>query len=197
MSKFTEPTRAPPYIVERGRGGRDAGRVREETRRSRHRRMQIAPTGRADEMLARLIGAAGDQVGTFTGFRRSASPAASPRAASCLLRARPRAGGDGLANFERAGVADPIEIRVGPAGETLEASAASRRPLRLRLHRRGQARLRQLLRGCLGLLRPAGSDPARQRPAGRGGARSARAESRGRSTSSTARSPTTSASTWR
>ena len=62
-------------------------------------------------------------------------------------------------NFEAAGVADRIEIRIGPALDTLRALPESE-ALRHRLHRRRQGQLSRVLRGGAGADRPGRADPA-------------------------------------
>lgn len=103
-------------------------RVRAETAEMPSARMQVAPDqGALIEFLVRLIGARDAlEVGTFTGY-----------SAICIARALP---GDGRLvcleldperaaiaqrNLEDAGVAGRVEIRVGPAAESLEAMAAT------------------------------------------------------------------------
>jgi predicted O-methyltransferase YrrM len=129
VSKFTRIDEAlHDYIVERGAREDDVlAAVREETAAlGSVAVMQIAPDqGAFMTMLMRLVrgGRPGRaiEVGTFTGY-----------SAICLARGL---GEDGLLvaceldedrartaseNFSRAGVADRIDLRVGPAGETLD-----------------------------------------------------------------------------
>ena len=130
MSKFTELSdELHAYMVDRG-SREDAAltAVREETAAMGDiARMQIAPDqGALMTMLTRLTGTArAIEVGTFTGY-------------SAICIARGLAPGGGLVcceldaeraetaarNFERAGVAELIEVRVGPAGETLGTMVA-------------------------------------------------------------------------
>ena len=136
--------------------------------------MQIGPEqGTFMTLLAKLIGAASAvEVGTFTGY-----------SAICIARGLADGGRllccdvseewTSLAReyWKRAGVADQIELRLGPAAQTLRALPAGT-SFDLRVHRRGQDRLRRVL----------GPDRADD-PAGR------------RSSWSTTRSPTAGSST--
>jgi caffeoyl-CoA O-methyltransferase len=103
-------------------------RVREETSVMPNAVMQVAPDQAAlMELVVRLIGAKDAlEVGTFTGY-----------SAICVARGL----GDGgklialelneefaaiaQRNIEAAGVADRVEIRIGPAGESLQAIPAA------------------------------------------------------------------------
>ena len=103
-------------------------RVRAETAVMPSAQMQVtADQGALIELLVRLIGARDAlEVGTFTGY-------------SAICIARGLADGGRLVcleldseraeiaqrNLEAAGVADRVEIRVGPAAESLEAMAAT------------------------------------------------------------------------
>ena len=130
MSKFTELNEGlHDYIVERGaREDEVLAAVREETAALGDIAvMQIAPDqGALMTMLARLIGAKrAIEVGTFTGYSaiciaRGLGPGG--RLVCCELDAERAA--TATRNLERAGVADCAEVRVGPAGETLEALIA-------------------------------------------------------------------------
>ena len=103
-------------------------RVRAETAVMPSAQMQVtADQGALIELLVRLIGARDAlEVGTFTGY-----------SAICIARGLAEGGRltclelDGeraeiaQRNLEAAGVADRVEIRVGPAAESLEAMAAA------------------------------------------------------------------------
>ena len=143
MSKFTALTdELHDYMVAHGaRQDEVLRRVQEETAAMGDISvMQIAPDqGAFMTLLCRLIGAReAIELGTFTGY-----------SAICIARGL-EPGGRLIAcelseeyaeiaarNFEAAGVADRIEIRIGPALDTL-ADAARARAVRLRLHRRRQ-----------------------------------------------------------
>ena len=102
--------------------------VRAETAEMPNAGMQVAPEqGALIQFLVRLIGAKDAlEVGTFTGY-----------SAICIARGLPEGGrltcleiSDEFAdiarrNMERAGVSDRVDIRVGPAGESLEAMASA------------------------------------------------------------------------
>lgn len=131
MSKFTALTEElHDYIV--GHGSREdavLAQVREETATlGEIAVMQIAPDqGALMTLLTRILGARrAIEVGTFTGY-----------SAICIARALPT---DGLLvaceidperartasrNFALAGVADRIDLRVGPAAETVAGLAGS------------------------------------------------------------------------
>jgi caffeoyl-CoA O-methyltransferase len=103
-------------------------RVRAETAEMPNAAMQVAPEqGALIEFLVRLVGAEDAlEVGTFTGY-----------SAICIARGLPQGGRliclevdeeyarTARANLERAGVADRVDIRIGPAGESLEAMAST------------------------------------------------------------------------
>jgi caffeoyl-CoA O-methyltransferase len=127
MSKFTPLTdELHDYVVAHGtRQDEELRRIQEETAAMGDIAvMQIAPDqGAFITMLCRLIGAReAIELGTFTGY-----------SAICIARGL-EPGGRLIAcelseeyaeiaarNFEAAGVADRIEIRIGPAIETLRA----------------------------------------------------------------------------
>src|SRR5918992_3249029 len=103
-------------------------RVRAETAVMPAAQMQVsADQGALIELLVRLIGARDAlEVGTFTGY-----------SAICIARGLAEGGrlicleldeefaATAQRNVEAAGVADRVEILVGPAGESLEAMAAT------------------------------------------------------------------------
>ena len=109
--------------------------------------MQIAPEqGAFLTLLAKLTGAReAIELGTFTGYSaiciaRGLAPGG--RLLACELSEE--YAGIAAANLEAAGVADRVEIRIGPALET--SGDARARALRLRLHRRRQGGLPRVLR---------------------------------------------------
>lgn len=162
MSKFTPLTdELHDYIVAQGAREDDAlQRVREETAELGEdvAVMQIAPDqGALMTMLARLTGARrAIEVGTFTGY-----------SAICIARGLPL---DGLlvaceldperarvatANFARAAVADRIDLRVGPAADTLAALVGSE-PFDLAFIDADKTGYDDYYEHCLELLRPGG-----------------------------------------
>ena len=113
------------------------------------REMQIAPEqGAFMTLLTRLVGARlAVEVGTFTGYS-SLCIARGPgrrRAAAVLRRERGVDRASPGEHWAQAGVDDRIELRIGPAADTLRALPA-RSADRPRVHRRRQARLPHLLR---------------------------------------------------
>ena len=127
--------------------------------------MQIAPEqGAFMTLLARAIGARrAIEVGTFTGY-----------STLCLARGLPADGRviacdvseewTAIARryWEKAGVAEKIDLRIGPAAR--DPARAARGPrLRPRLHRRGQAELSGLLRADPRAPAQRRPDPGRQR----------------------------------
>jgi caffeoyl-CoA O-methyltransferase len=103
-------------------------RVRRETAAMPSAQMQVsADQGALLELLVRLIGAKDAlEVGTFTGYSAIciARGLAEGGKLICLELDEERAG-IARRNLEAAGVSDRVEIRVGPAGESLEAMAAA------------------------------------------------------------------------
>ena len=103
-------------------------RVRRETAAMPMAQMQIsADQGALIELLVRTIGAKDAlEVGTFTGYSAIciARGLAEGGKLICLELNEERAA-IAQRNLEAAGVADRVEIRVGPAGESLEAMAAT------------------------------------------------------------------------
>jgi caffeoyl-CoA O-methyltransferase len=102
-------------------------RVRDETAARPDAEMQISPDqGALIELLVRLIGARDAlEVGTFTGYSAIciARGLADGGRLTCLEIDGERAA-IAQRNLEDAGVGDRVEIRVGPAGESLEAMGA-------------------------------------------------------------------------
>jgi caffeoyl-CoA O-methyltransferase len=112
------------YLAQHARQDEVLARVERETAEMPQAIMQISPDqGALLELLTRLVGARNAlEVGTFTGY-------------SAICIARGLADGGRLTcleldeefartaqrNLEDAGVADRVEIRVGPAGESLAA----------------------------------------------------------------------------
>jgi caffeoyl-CoA O-methyltransferase len=112
------------YLADHARQDAVLARVERETAAMPRAMMQISPDqGALMELLARLVGARNAlEVGTFTGY-------------SAICIARGLVDGGRLTcleldeefariaqrNLEDAGVADRVEMRVGPAGESLEA----------------------------------------------------------------------------
>jgi caffeoyl-CoA O-methyltransferase len=103
-------------------------RVRSETALMPMAQMQVsAEQGALIELLVRLIGAKDAlEVGTFTGYSAIciARGLADGGRLTCLELDEERAA-IAQRNLEAAGVAQRVEIRVGPAAESLEAMAAT------------------------------------------------------------------------
>jgi caffeoyl-CoA O-methyltransferase len=103
-------------------------RVRRETAAMPMAQMQVsADQGALIELLVRLIGTKDAlEVGTFTGYSAIciARGLADGGRLLCLELDEERAA-IAQRNLEDAGVADRVEIRIGPAGESLEAMAAT------------------------------------------------------------------------
>jgi predicted O-methyltransferase YrrM len=163
MSKFTELSEdLHAYIVERGSREDEAlAAVREETAALGDIAvMQIAPDqGALMTMLARLTGARrAIEVGTFTGYSAiciARGLASGGELVCCELD--PERAETASRNFERAGVADLIEVRVGPAGETLEALLAEGgEPYDLAFIDADKQGYDSYYESCLQLLRPGG-----------------------------------------
>ena len=124
----------------------------------------MALPGAADRREARL------EVGTFTGYSALAVALALPadgQLVACDVSEEWTAIGAAL--LAEAGVADKIELRLGPALETLDAADRRRRrgQLRFRLHRRRQEQLRRLLRALPAPAAAGRRDRGRQRAVGR------------------------------
>ncbi len=103
-------------------------RVRAETARMPSAQMQVgADQGALIELLVRLIGAERAlEVGTFTGYSAIciARGLGDGGRLTCL-ELDPERAAIAQHNLEAAGVAGRVEILVGPAGESLEAMAAT------------------------------------------------------------------------
>jgi caffeoyl-CoA O-methyltransferase len=98
-------------------------RLREETARREDAEMQIAPEqGQFMALLAGLIEAERTlEIGTFTGYSALAVARALPahgRVTACEIN--PEFAAIARRWWEEAGVADKIEVRLGPAAETLD-----------------------------------------------------------------------------
>jgi caffeoyl-CoA O-methyltransferase len=126
VSKFTPVTdEIHAYMVERGARQDDVlARLQEETERTEGEMavMQIAPDqGAFMTLLCRILGAReAIELGTFTGYSaiciaRGLGPGG--RLVACELSEEYAE--IAARNFEAAGVADRIEIRIGPAADTL------------------------------------------------------------------------------
>ena len=103
-------------------------RVRRETATMPSAQMQVsADQGALLELLVRLIGAKDAlEVGTFTGYSAICIARGLPAGGRliCLELEEERAA-IARGNLDDAGVGDKVEIRIGPAGESLEAMAAT------------------------------------------------------------------------
>jgi caffeoyl-CoA O-methyltransferase len=103
-------------------------RVREETSRMPNAVMQVSPDqGALMELVVRLIGAKDAlEVGTFTGYSAIcvARGIGEGGKLTCLELSEEFAA-IAQRNLEAAGVAQRVEIRLGPAGESLEAMPAT------------------------------------------------------------------------
>ena len=103
-------------------------RVRAETAKLPAAEMQVSPDqGALIELLVRLIGAREAlEVGTFTGYSAIciARGLADGGRLTCL-EVSDEFAGIARGNLDAAGVGDRVDIRVGPAGESLEAMAAA------------------------------------------------------------------------
>jgi caffeoyl-CoA O-methyltransferase len=112
------------YLAEHSRQDEVLARVERETSEMPRAMMQISPDqGALMTLLARLVGARRTlEVGTFTGYSAIciARGLADGGRLTCLELDRDFAE-IAQRNVEAAGVADRVEIRVGPAAEALEA----------------------------------------------------------------------------
>ena len=118
------------YLLRQGtRESAAAKALRDETlRATRAHRMQISPEqGAFMALLVRILGAKRTlEVGTFTGYSALAVAEALPadgRVIACDVSAEWTAIGRPF--WERAGVADKIDLRLAPAVETLDALLAA------------------------------------------------------------------------
>jgi predicted O-methyltransferase YrrM len=165
MSKFTKLSDdLHGYLVERGsREDEVLAAVREETAAlGSIAVMQIAPDqGALMTLLTRLVATGAGraiEVGTFTGY-----------SAICIARGLgeggtlicceldPERAETARANLERAGLSDRAEVRVGPAGETLDALVAEGgAPYDIAFIDADKTGYDRYYEACLGLLRPGG-----------------------------------------
>jgi len=102
-------------------------RVRAEAAALPQADMQISPDqGALIELVVRLIGAkAALELGTFTGYSAICiARGLGPDGRLTCLEVEARYAAIAQRNLNAAGVADRVEIRLGPAAESLEATAA-------------------------------------------------------------------------
>lgn len=102
-------------------------RLREETQAMEHARMQIAPEqGQFMRLLMELLGARRTiEVGTFTGYSALATALALPedgKVIACDVSEEWTS--IGRRYWEEAGVASKIDLRIGPANDTLDSLIA-------------------------------------------------------------------------
>jgi predicted O-methyltransferase YrrM len=113
------------YVVAHSRQDDVLRRIAEETATmGRVSDMQIAPEqGSFMTMLCRILGAREAlELGTFTGYSAiSIARGLAPGGRLITCELSEEYAEIAARNFERAGVADRIEIRIGPAAETLRA----------------------------------------------------------------------------
>ena len=129
----SEPLRATPELIEYVRrvGVREPevlARLREETQRMPDASMQIAPEqGALFALLVRLIGARRAlEIGTFTGYSSTVVALALPDDGRMVCCDVSREWTDVARRaWADAGVSDKIELRLGPATETLDAMLAA------------------------------------------------------------------------
>jgi len=161
VSKFTALTEElHDYIVAHGsREDAALAKVREETAAlGEIAVMQIAPDqGALMTLMTRMLGARrAIEVGTFTGYSAICIARGLPEDGlliACELdpeRARTASG-----NFVLAGVADRIDLRVGPAAKTL-AQLAGADPFDLAFIDADKGAYDDYFESCLELLRPGG-----------------------------------------
>lgn len=102
--------------------------LRDETAKHEMARMQVSPEqGQLMQMLIRMLGAKTCiEVGTFTGYSALAVALALPddgKLVACDISEEYTK--IGIPFWERAGVADKIDLRIAPATETLDAMIAA------------------------------------------------------------------------
>jgi caffeoyl-CoA O-methyltransferase len=125
MSKFTAlDERLHTYLVEKGARQDDVLRAieRETAALGDVAEMQIAPDqGAFMTLLARIVGATEAlEIGTFTGYSAiSIARGLAPGGRLLCLELDEQFAATAARNFERAGVAERIEVRVGPAADAL------------------------------------------------------------------------------
>lgn len=163
MSKFTSLNdELHDYIVANGaREDAALAQVRETTAALGDVAvMQISPDqGALMTMLARLIGAERAlELGTFTGYSAICiARGLAPGGVLVACELDPERAETARANFVTAGVADRIEVRVGPAQETLDSIAAEdTAPFDLAFIDADKTGYPGYYEACLELLRPGG-----------------------------------------
>lgn len=150
------------YVVSRGAREDDVlAEVRESTAAlGEIAVMQVSPDqGALMTILARLVGAArAIELGTFTGYSAICiARGLEPGGVLVACELDPERAGTAQRNFERAGVADSIDVRLGPAAETLAALAAEDgEPFDLAFIDADKAGYPDYYERCLDLLRPGG-----------------------------------------
>jgi caffeoyl-CoA O-methyltransferase len=150
------------YVVSRGaREDAALAKVRESTAALGDIAvMQISPDqGALMTMLARLIGARrAIELGTFTGYSAICiARGLVPGGVLVACELDPERAETARANFERAGVAESIDLRLGPAAETLERIAAEAgEPFDLAFIDADKTGYPAYYEACLELLRPGG-----------------------------------------
>jgi caffeoyl-CoA O-methyltransferase len=161
MSKFTVLTdELHDYVVANGaREDEVLARVREETAAMGDIAvMQIAPDqGALMTMLARITGARRAlEVGTFTGYSAiciARGLADGGELVACELD--PERAAIAERNIEAAGLGDRVDLRVGPAAETL-AELAGSEPFDLAFIDADKTSYDAYYEGCLRVVRPGG-----------------------------------------
>jgi predicted O-methyltransferase YrrM len=122
--------------------------------------MQIAPDqGALMRMLARLMGVRrAIEIGTFTGYSGIClARGLAPDGLLVACELSPEHGRLAARNFERAGVSDRIDLRIGPAAETLaELAGAGGEPFDLAFIDADKTGYDGYYEACLELLRPGG-----------------------------------------
>ena len=146
--------------------------LREETAKLSECEWQIAPEqGPLLAMLVELMGATNClEVGTFTGYSAAWVARALPSGGTitcCELNETYAA--IARKHWSAAGLTSKIDLRLGPALDTVRALAG--RFVRLRVHRRRQIELRRLLREMPRTRAPRRAHRHRQHPLGRQGRR--------------------------
>jgi predicted O-methyltransferase YrrM len=150
------------YLVAMGsREDRALAQVREETAAmGAIAIMQIAPDqGALMRMLARLMGVRrAIEIGTFTGYSGIClARGLAPDGLLVACELSPEHGRLAARNFERAGVSDRIDLRIGPAAETLaELAGAGGEPFDLAFIDADKTGYDGYYEACLELLRPGG-----------------------------------------
>ncbi|HTQ12466.1 MAG TPA: class I SAM-dependent methyltransferase [Rhizomicrobium sp.] len=133
MSRLMQITEAVQAYVERtgARESKALAHCREETRKLPMAMMQIGPDqGAFMALIARLIGASRYlEIGTFTGYSSLAVAEALPADGKCVCCDVSREFTDrAKAYWAEAGVSDKVDLRLGPALDTLDAMIAAKEP---------------------------------------------------------------------